>query len=312
MPMSSPRVVLRRSLRAARHLPHARLGRGDVAAQRGSHRREDVHGRPVQGVRRSRAGHPPADRRAEVGPARRRHRVDRPRAAHDVAASSTRRTRCTTRRSPRKFGDSIERVYRRADEFVGEVLAAHRAGHATMIVLSDHGFHSFGKAVNLNTWLVQQGYMAPPGADSPARRSSTTCSAAAASSGKTSTGPARGLRDGPRPDLLQPARAARARASSARAPSTGSSPTSCRRRLLTMTDPKTGRADRPRGLQARRRVFGAVPDERVRAAGRHRGRLPRVVADHARRLAAGDRLPEHEEVERRPRRVRLPGRPRAC
>ena len=36
-----------------------------------------------------------------VGPARRRHRVDRPRAAHDVAAASIRRIRCTTRRSRR-------------------------------------------------------------------------------------------------------------------------------------------------------------------------------------------------------------------
>ena len=28
-----------------------------------------------------------------------------------------------------------------------------------MLVVSDHGFHSWRKAVNLNTWLVQQGYM---------------------------------------------------------------------------------------------------------------------------------------------------------
>ena len=32
------------------------------------------------------------------------------------------------------------------------------AGTPIMIV-SDHGFHSWRKAVNLNTWLVQQGYM---------------------------------------------------------------------------------------------------------------------------------------------------------
>ena len=28
-----------------------------------------------------------------------------------------------------------------------------------VLIVSDHGFHSWRKAVNLNTWLVQQGYM---------------------------------------------------------------------------------------------------------------------------------------------------------
>jgi predicted AlkP superfamily phosphohydrolase/phosphomutase len=57
-----------------------------------------------------------------------------------------------------QFGDSIERVYRRADQFVGEVLEHIDRGTPVLIV-SDHGFHSWRKAVNLNTWLVQQGYM---------------------------------------------------------------------------------------------------------------------------------------------------------
>lgn len=57
-----------------------------------------------------------------------------------------------------RFGDSIERVYRRADQFVGEVLERIEPG-TTVLIVSDHGFHSWRKAVNLNTWLVQQGYM---------------------------------------------------------------------------------------------------------------------------------------------------------
>ena len=61
-----------------------------------------------------------------------------------------------------KFGDSIERVYRRADGFVGEVLTRLDPGTPVLIV-SDHGFHSWRKAVNLNTWLVQHGYMAVQG-----------------------------------------------------------------------------------------------------------------------------------------------------
>jgi predicted AlkP superfamily phosphohydrolase/phosphomutase len=57
-----------------------------------------------------------------------------------------------------RFGDSILRVYRRADQLVGEALERIEPG-TTVLVVSDHGFHSWRKAVNLNTWLVQQGYM---------------------------------------------------------------------------------------------------------------------------------------------------------
>ena len=57
-----------------------------------------------------------------------------------------------------KYGDSIERVYRRADQFVGEVMD-HIDPGTPIIIVSDHGFHSFRRAVNLNTWLVQNGYM---------------------------------------------------------------------------------------------------------------------------------------------------------
>ncbi len=57
-----------------------------------------------------------------------------------------------------KYGDSIEKVYRRADEFIGEVLERLAPG-TPVLVVSDHGFHSFRYNVNLNTWLVQHGYM---------------------------------------------------------------------------------------------------------------------------------------------------------
>ena len=57
-----------------------------------------------------------------------------------------------------EFGPAIERVYRRCDDFVGQVLEKVDPGTPILIV-SDHGFHSWRKAVNLNTWLVQAGYM---------------------------------------------------------------------------------------------------------------------------------------------------------
>jgi len=61
-----------------------------------------------------------------------------------------------------KYGDSIARVYRRVDQFVGEVLE-HLEPGTQVIVMSDHGFHSFRQAVNLNTWLVKEGFLSIKG-----------------------------------------------------------------------------------------------------------------------------------------------------
>ncbi len=57
-----------------------------------------------------------------------------------------------------KYGDSIQKVYQRADAFVGDVVSKLEPGTELMVV-SDHGFHAWNKAVNVNTWLVEQGYM---------------------------------------------------------------------------------------------------------------------------------------------------------
>ncbi len=53
--------------------------------------------------------------------------------------------------------------YRRMDAVIGELLA--KIGpDTTLLVLSDHAFHSFRRGVNLNTWLVRNGYMRFSGA----------------------------------------------------------------------------------------------------------------------------------------------------
>ena len=57
-----------------------------------------------------------------------------------------------------RFGNSIQQIYQKADEFVGQVMQRLTPGTALMVV-SDHGFHSFRYGVNLNTWLVARGYM---------------------------------------------------------------------------------------------------------------------------------------------------------
>ena len=63
------------------------------------------------------------------------------------------------RRLADKYGGEIERVYMRADSLAGDFLARARRDGGTVIVMSDHGFSSFRKAVNINTWLVRNGFM---------------------------------------------------------------------------------------------------------------------------------------------------------
>ena len=59
-----------------------------------------------------------------------------------------------------KWGDALLRSYQLMDAIVGDAMAAAEKKHAALIVLSDHGFASFRKSVNYNTWLVMNGYMA--------------------------------------------------------------------------------------------------------------------------------------------------------
>jgi len=64
-----------------------------------------------------------------------------------------------------KFGDAVLRVYQRMDAIVAQV--EERLGpNDTLLVISDHGFHSYRMGFNVNTWLRAKGYLAQaPGAD---------------------------------------------------------------------------------------------------------------------------------------------------
>lgn len=53
--------------------------------------------------------------------------------------------------------DDLLRTYRKVDNDIGMVMA--RQPSAEIIVMSDHGFTSFDRAVSLNSWLLQEGLM---------------------------------------------------------------------------------------------------------------------------------------------------------
>ena len=57
-----------------------------------------------------------------------------------------------------KYDDDLLDIYRAVDGAIGEAMA--KAGSdTTLLLLSDHGFARFDRAVHLNTWLMRQGFL---------------------------------------------------------------------------------------------------------------------------------------------------------
>jgi predicted AlkP superfamily phosphohydrolase/phosphomutase len=56
------------------------------------------------------------------------------------------------------YKDAIHGMYRRMDVLVGETMK-YVDKKTALFVLSDHGFKTFQRGVNLNTWLVDNGFM---------------------------------------------------------------------------------------------------------------------------------------------------------
>lgn len=66
-----------------------------------------------------------------------------------------------------KYGRVVEDTYIKMDSIVGNVMARLQEDDLLM-VMSDHGFHSFRKGFSVNTWLLRNGYLAVKGQDDPA------------------------------------------------------------------------------------------------------------------------------------------------
>jgi predicted AlkP superfamily phosphohydrolase/phosphomutase len=57
-----------------------------------------------------------------------------------------------------KYKEALFEMYRRMDDLVGETLR-HIDPKTVLFVMSDHGFKTFKRGVNLNTWLYKNGYL---------------------------------------------------------------------------------------------------------------------------------------------------------
>jgi predicted AlkP superfamily phosphohydrolase/phosphomutase len=64
-----------------------------------------------------------------------------------------------------KYADRIPWVYQQMDRIVGDIMAEHVDENTHLMIISDHGFHSFRRGVNINTWLVKNGFMSLKGLD---------------------------------------------------------------------------------------------------------------------------------------------------
>ena len=57
-----------------------------------------------------------------------------------------------------QYGSAMEEFYEQIDQVLGEVLPKLDE-HTTLLVLSDHGFAPYNRSFNLNTWLLNNGYV---------------------------------------------------------------------------------------------------------------------------------------------------------
>jgi len=57
-----------------------------------------------------------------------------------------------------RYGDAVEKSYETMDAIVGETMRALEP-RDVLLVLSDHGFATWRRSVNYNSWLVENGYL---------------------------------------------------------------------------------------------------------------------------------------------------------
>jgi predicted AlkP superfamily phosphohydrolase/phosphomutase len=63
-----------------------------------------------------------------------------------------------------EYGDAVLRVYQKMDSIIGKVLE-RMSNTGTLLVVSDHGFHTWRREFNTNTWLARNGFLAMQGVE---------------------------------------------------------------------------------------------------------------------------------------------------
>jgi predicted AlkP superfamily phosphohydrolase/phosphomutase len=60
---------------------------------------------------------------------------------------------------PSEHRNAIEDLYKRMDDLVGRTMAKCKEPDTLLMVLSDHGFNTFRRGIDLNRWLEENGYL---------------------------------------------------------------------------------------------------------------------------------------------------------
>jgi len=60
---------------------------------------------------------------------------------------------------PVGFDNAVEDLYKRMDDLVGRTVAKCANNDTLLMVLSDHGFNTFRRGIDLNRWLEDNGYL---------------------------------------------------------------------------------------------------------------------------------------------------------
>ncbi len=187
-----------------------------------------------------------------------------------------------------KYDSDLLEIYRGVDEAVGEAMQKAGPG-TTLLVMSDHGFATFDRAVHLNTWLMHQGFLT---LDDPANTGNqelfphvdwpqTQAYAIGLNciylnlQGRESGGI---VSPAEKEQVLEP-----------HFQGTAGVPR-----------PEDGSQRRGQGLSAGQRVSRAQPGVRARPDRGFPARLPRIMADGARRGAECSDRRQYRSVDRRP------------
>ena len=199
------------------------------------------------------------------------------------------------RADPSPHQNAIAELYRHNDALVGRVMQQLGAEDVLMVV-SDHGFNSFRRGVNLNSWLQREGYLVlKPGSDGRAEWLRDVDWSATRAYSVGLTGMFLNLAGREAQGIVAPGAETAALKAEIIAKLTG------------LRDAREECGRDPRGLRHRHALRRPVRGERAGSADRLQRRLPRVVGrGHGNRGRARVRR-QHQGVERRSLHRSAPG-----
>ncbi len=187
-----------------------------------------------------------------------------------------------------QYGSALPEFYQQIDQVLGQVMQ-RMDDRTTLLVLSDHGFAPYNRSFNLNTWLLNNGYItlkSEPNPDQNLAFANVDWSRTRAY-GLGLNGLYLNLKGREREGIVEPGAAADALLKE------------IKEKLLAVRDPQNNsHGDHARG-SGQRSVSRPVRGAGTRFVGRLQPRLSRRMADDSRQLPRRRLREQHQSMERR-------------